>query len=334
MQLKSIETTPNPNSMKLNFNEDFGKAVTYASSSSNQAPSFVHKLLNIPGIQSVFVCADFLTLNKDPRFDWKPLLETATKTFENSDGLPLNNEATEPTAAVHVFVQTFRGIPIQVKATDPSGESRVSLGERFNAAAMALQEHTGADYLKERRWADYGMRKGDRESIAQELAEELRSTFAETDLDKTAAEQDGSEQDIQTLTQSLNDPNQNVRRLAAAGLGATGNPSAIPALCHALLNDTSVGVRRTAGDALSDIGDASAEPSICKALSDPNKLVRWRAARFLSEVGTEDALPALTDAANDSEFEVRLEVQAAIQRIRGGEKGLGPAWKRIVEGGI
>jgi HEAT repeat protein len=90
-------------------------------------------------------------------------------------------------------------------------------------------------------------------------------------------------------------------------------------------------VRRTAGDALSDIGDVAAQPAICRALRDSNKLVRWRAARFLSDVGTQDALPFLEQAADDPEFEVRLEIEAAMQRIRGGSEGIGPAWKRIVE---
>jgi HEAT repeat protein len=99
-----------------------------------------------------------------------------------------------------------------------------------------------------------------------------------------------------------------------------------------LLNDPSAGVRRTAGDALSDIGDSSAESAVCQALSDGNKLVRWRAARFLCDTGTEAALPYLENAAQDAEFEVHLEVEAAIQRIRGGGEGLGPAWKRIMDG--
>jgi HEAT repeat protein len=97
-----------------------------------------------------------------------------------------------------------------------------------------------------------------------------------------------------------------------------------------LLNDDSVGVRRTAGDALSDLGDASAQGAVCKALGDANKLVRWRAARFLAELGDENAVPFLQGASEDSEFEVRLEIQAALARIAGGKEGSVPAWKRIL----
>jgi HEAT repeat protein len=141
-----------------------------------------------------------------------------------------------------------------------------------------------------------------------------------------------SEETIALLTGALDDENPQVRRLAAAALGTTGSANAVPALCNAVLNDKSVGVRRTAGDALSDIGDPSAQPAMWQALADANKLVRWRAARFLFDIGTEEALPYLADAVSDSEFEVRLEVEAAIERIKGGLQGIGPAWRRIVDG--
>jgi len=98
------------------------------------------------------------------------------------------------------------------------------------------------------------------------------------------------------------------------------------------LNDPNVGVRRTAGDSLSDIADVAAQDAVCQALGDSNKLVRWRAARFLAEIGTSEALQALEKAQDDAEFEVRLEVQAAIQRIRAGGEGALPVWKQMSQG--
>ena len=77
MQLKSVETTPNPNSMKLNLSEQLGSAVTYSTEDKLDAPDWVKQLLEIDGIRSVFLCADFVTLNKDPRADWKPILDSA-----------------------------------------------------------------------------------------------------------------------------------------------------------------------------------------------------------------------------------------------------------------
>jgi hypothetical protein len=371
MRLRSVETTPNPNSMKLNMVEPLGAAVTYTVENRAGCPNLVGELLEIAGLQSVFVCNDFLTLNKDPRADWREILEKATLLLggETSDGetLQAQRKAAEKEGQTQVLVQTFRGIPIQIKIVDAEGETRISLGDRFNKAAQFVQAETGADYLKERYWADHGVRYGPREAVANEVAEEVQGTFDESTLEKAQAQALGKAQVINTsidilkkwlhdedwhkrlkavqelspsedslslIALALKDSNPQVRRLAAAALGATGSVKAVEPLCDALLNDQSVGVRRTAGDALSDIGNPAAQPAVCRALVDSNKLVRWRAARFLSDVGTQEALPYLEQAANDPEFEVRLEIESAMQRIRGGSEGLGPAWKRIVEQGI
>ena len=68
-----------------------------------------------------------------------------------------------------------------------------------------------------------------------------------------------------------------------------------------------------------------------KALKDPSKLVRWRAAMFLYEVGDESALPALKEAENDPEFEVSLQIKMAIERIEYGEEAKGSVWKQMTE---
>jgi Virulence factor/HEAT repeats/Scaffold protein Nfu/NifU N terminal len=368
MQLKSVETTPNPNSMKLNLEEELGAAATYTFENRADGPEMVERLLEIEGLQSVFVCHDFLTLNKDPRANWQDILEMATSLFGKDDlkqeTIKVQRAYAEREGQVQVLVQTFKGIPIQVKVVDAQGQTSISLGERFNEAAQLMQTRTGANYLKERYWADHGVRYGDRIEVANEVVEEIRGVFDEEKLGQANAavtsenkippvsietlKQMLHEQDwhkrlmaVQELSQlhdalplltiAIKDSNPQVRRLSAAALGATGSTEAVDPLCDVLLNDQSVGVRRTAGDALSDIGDPSAQPAICRALGDANKLVRWRAARFLSDIGTKDALPFLEKIANDPEFEVRLEVESAIQRIRGGLEGLGPAWKRIVE---
>jgi hypothetical protein len=388
MRLQSIETTPNPNSMKFNLDEPViagaksSASITYNQENRENAPPFIAPLLALEGVKSVFACGNFLTINRDPLVDWKNILERAGVILGaggNSSGEVADKEekvvdaqaatdvdaqrhSAEKEGQVQVFVQTFKNIPIQVRVTDGKTQSRVSLGEKFDVAAREAQEKSGADFLKERFWADHGVRYGPPEEIANEVADEIRGTFdfAKTDesASKTAADQPSLEalqqrlkdsewhkrlaavQELSVLpaddvvlnllVQALDDSLPQVRRLAAAALGTTGSQGAVQPLCRVLLEDKNVGVRRTAGDALSDIGDAAAEPAICRALGDANKLVRWRAARFLSDIGSEQALPFLKAAANDREFEVRLEIEAATQRISGGGEGLGPAWRRII----
>lgn len=374
MKLLSIETTPNPNSMKLNVDGDLGAAVTYSKGETLKSPAFVEALLSITGINSVFACHNFVTINKDPRVDWANILPASTKLL-GGKGLESEKDASSSDAQreqaakdgqVHVTVQTFCGVPIQVKVEDVHSQKRISLGDRFNEAARAIQEARGADFLKERYWADYGIRYGTPDVVAQEIADEINGLFSEARLKRVvqtalgetpaAEEIEGIKPDaswlkdsdwqkrlaavqhfsetsdsITQLSCALLDSNPQVRRLAAAALGASGSSEAVEALAKTVVNDENVGVRRTAGDALSDIGDVGAEPAMCQALNDKNKLVRWRAARFLFDIGTEEALPFLEKAATDPEFEVRMEVEAAIQRIQGKETGMGPAWKRIID---
>ncbi|MBX9668097.1 MAG: virulence factor [Candidatus Obscuribacterales bacterium] len=367
MKLKSVETTPNPNSMKLNLDQQLGSAVTLTKENCADAANWQKELLQINGLQSLFLCADFITLNKDPRADWKPILESATAIVIGQEivatpSIDQQRKDAESEGQVHVLVQTFRGVPIQIKVTDSEGESRVALGARFTEAAMHIQDETGLDFLAERYWADHGRRYGQREEVADELKEEFEGMFDQAALAAVVAQALGqkpsreltvevagewlSESDwsrrlaavtelsrlqgsFDLLQRALSDAHPQVRRLSAAALGASGESRAVQPLCHAMLEDSSVGVRRTAGDALSDIGDFAAHSAMCQALSDANKLVRWRAARFLFDMGDETALPFLETALIDEAFEVRLEAEAAIARIRGGAEGLAPMWKQI-----
>ncbi|HEY9711983.1 MAG TPA: virulence factor [Chroococcales cyanobacterium] len=378
MQIRSIQSTPNPNSMKLNLDLDrdlqFNQAVTYSRADREGCPSFVGQLLDLEGLQSVFLCQDFITLNKDPRSEWQPILEQSAAIISgrtDTNGISGENhrreelrKAAQHEGEVQLLVQTFKGVPIQIKAVDAAGESRISLGEIFNQTAQTIQEITGANYLTERHWADHGRRYGERQEMADQLKEELLGRYDEQALEHlkqralgateatalsaetlrqyltdedwrkrlTAVQELSAENDrLPLLQKALSDEHPQVRRLAAAALGATGDAAAVPALSEALLKDPSVAVRRTAGDALSDLGEVKAQTAVCQALKDENKLVRWRAARFLFENGTEEAVESLEQAAGDPAFEVRLEIDSALERIKGGEKGQAPAWKRIVE---
>ncbi len=204
MQLKSVETTPNPNSMKLNLSGSLSTTVTYTLENKADCPAFVEKLLGLAGVKSVFACNDFITLNRDPRADWRPILEQATTILggacpaseshpgagssgESADiaaeaTVDAKRQAAQKEGQVQIYVQTFRGIPIQVKAVDLLKETRISLGDRFNEAAQSVQAESGADYLKERYWADHGVRYGPLEEVANEVADELRGIFDQSRL--------------------------------------------------------------------------------------------------------------------------------------------------------
>ena len=90
------------------------------------------------------------------------------------------------------------------------------------------------------------------------------------------------------------------RRMAISYLGScsTSASSSSPlaqyknlifsALSRAFFQEKAANLRRTAGDALSDFGDNRAVPlAIYQLKEDSSKLVRWRAARILGELGGE-----------------------------------------------
>ena len=79
------------------------------------------------------------------------------------------------------------------------------------------------------------------------------------------------------------------------------------------------------------LGFVGFENAAVRLLKDRNKLVRWRAAMFLYETGTEKALPALRKAENDPEFEVKLQIRMAISRISEGEEAKGSVWRQMTE---
>ncbi len=355
--------------MKLNFDCQLGATRTYElqreQRSDTPLPGYARDILALDGIKSIFVCADFITLNKEPRADWKVLLKECAALFSTAgDGVKAESGAAIVSTVApqlpatisgenQVLVQTFKGIPLQVKVVDAAGETRLSLGELYNHAAQQVQKAEQSDYLKERYWADHGVRYGERELVASEVLQELQGIYGRNEINEilarfnvassneTTSQSDWQKRlktihtlsqtggDTTIFSQALKDENAQVRRLAAAALGASGDLSAVPDLCRSLLDDASVAVRRTAGDALSDLGDAAAQESMCVALKDASKLVRWRAARFLNEKGTPEALPYLKAAVNDDQFEVKLEVEAAIDRIESGGDLQMPAWKRI-----
>ena len=99
----------------------------------------------------------------------------------------------------------------------------------------------------------------------------------------------------------------------------------------------------------SDLGDPDAIPIAVAGLYDKSKLVRWRAARVVGELGSREQEAVLLDEAREGEleFEVAFEMSDAARKIRvraatGGDEGegeagvvagVGPVWRQIQERG-
>ncbi|WP_100372762.1 conserved virulence factor C family protein [Bacillus sp. FJAT-45037] len=372
MKILSIEPTPSPNTMKLTLSESLGQSArnSYSEKNKQEAPAYVQELFEIEGVKGVYHVADFLAIDRHPKVDWKVILPKVRHVFgeEAETVSEAENKVQDHFGEVYVHVQMFKGIPMQVKLTNGEAEKRAGLPERFTEAISKAQKPDD-NVVMERKWVEQGVRYGELDEVAKEVAEELSAAFTKDRLTELVDIANGTStkeekqissdrfiqvteemlqvedwreryallermdpkvEDIRVLRRALEDEKASIRRLATVYLGMIEQPVVLPLLYKAL-NDSSVTVRRTAGDCLSDIGDKDAIPAMTEALSDKNKLVRWRAAMFLYEVGDTTSLNALKKAESDPEFEVAMQVKMAIERIEGGEEAKGSVWKQMTE---
>jgi hypothetical protein len=358
--------------MKLNVDERLPEGVqrVYTKEGAGQAPEIMNKLLAIEGVTSIFHTADFLALERKSNADWQRILTQSREILQAGEGAAVPVLAQDQGAAAfgeaQVYIQMFRGVPMQVKVTMGTEQIRAALPERFGQAAVRAGS-ASPNLIMERKWVEHGVRYGDLREIGEEVALEIDAAYPierveeivehalqqgpgetvepvtrekkvvtmemleDPDWQKRYAALDRmepTEDDLPVLEKALRDTKPSIRRLAVVYLGMVGGDPVFPLLFEALRDD-SVSVRRTAGDTLSDLGDPRATGPMCEALRDRNKLVRWRAARFLFEVGDESALESLRAAQNDPEFEVSLQVQMAVERIESGEAASGTVWQQM-----
>ncbi|MBN8190665.1 conserved virulence factor C family protein [Bacillus sp. NTK074B] len=371
MKILSIEPTPSPNTMKVLLDQELkaGKSNNYKKDEAEGAPPVIKDILSIDGIKGVYHVSDFLAVERNAKFDWQELLPKVREAFgEDASKQESESPMEEHFGEVNVSVQMFKGVPMQVKVTDGEQEKRFSLPAPFLEAIGNAQKE-GDNVVLLRKWKDYGIRYGDLDEIGHNVTEELVAAYPserlaaivsdaqeatdskgpiiykrkqkvnvsdfaapdwQTRYQKLDSMEDPTLDDLPLLEKALGDEKVSIRRLAVVYLGMIENVKVLP-LLYKGLHDKSVTVRRTAGDCLSDLGFKDAIPEMIQALKDKSKLVRWRAAMFLYEVGDSSALPGLKEVENDPEFEVKLQVKMAIERIEGGEEAKGSVWKQMTE---
>ncbi|AJD91240.1 hypothetical protein JMA_19230 [Jeotgalibacillus malaysiensis] len=370
MKILSIEPTPSPNTMKVIVDEALagGTSNNYKKDDAEKAPDKIKKLLQIDGVKGIYHVADFLAVERHPKADWEAVLPEVRSVFgEENTSDHTEEKPDDHFGEVQVQVLQFKSIPLQIKLLTGDEEKRYGLPDYF-ANAMSEAQLDGDNVVLQRKWKDFGIRYGDLDKIAQEVTDEILASYPSSrvqaiveaareagdhpvqsrDLKKVSAEMlkscdtwqeryqlleqipEPEVNDIPMLNVALEDEKVSVRRLAVVYLGMIEDESVLPSLYKGL-HDKNASVRRTAGDCLSDLGFPAAEEEMMKALADKNKLVRWRAAMFLYEAGTEKSLEALKAAEEDPEFEVKLQIKMAIERIAEGQEAKGSVWKQMTE---
>ena len=77
----TVSSTPNPNAAKFTVGVPVGGPATFVPNQPTDDPLGT-ALLALPGVASVFMTADFVTLNKLPDAAWDPIIEPATALLE------------------------------------------------------------------------------------------------------------------------------------------------------------------------------------------------------------------------------------------------------------
>ncbi|ANE45622.1 virulence factor [Paenibacillus swuensis] len=402
MKIISIEPTPSPNSMKLNMDESLPQGIrhTYTPAEAAGAPENIRLLLAVEGVKSIYHTADFIALDRKPNADWPSILAEAGKILGGDGGAGAGGASSggnegpgeagvgsgsgvsgagtgasvagtgaDAFGEVQVKLQTFRGLPLQLRVRSGAQEHRAAMPERF---AAAVQRAAGASMITERMLGDLGVRYGELTDVAAEVLAELDAAYSSERLEElvqraielgpqAAAERPArpAALTLAEATAAMDAPASTWQQRYAALEQLKPSSEALPLLARALrdentsvrrlatvylgdigapdalphlfaaLRDRTPSVRRTAGDTLSDIGSPAAIGPMTEALRDANKLVRWRAARFLYELGDASSLPALREAAEDAEFEVSLQAKMAIERIESGEEAAGTVWQQM-----
>lgn len=370
MKIKSIEPTPSPNSMKIVLDTPLpdGTSHNYKKKDAEQAPEPIRSLLAVQGVKGIYHVLDFMAVERIGNVAWESIL-AEVRSILNEDGGTTEQaeeqQIDEHFGEVYVHVQTYKEIPLQVKVFNSDEESRFGLSERFLAAMETVHHSEVENYILLRKWADYGIRYGELKEVGEQVVVELEAAYPESRLQELVEKAEKAEDatavrgqkvtvsefmvpewetrfrlldqmpdpdasDFPVLMMALKDEKMSIRRLATVYLGMVEDETVIPYIEKAL-RDKSWAVRRTAADCMSDLGYTGFEPAAIRLLRDKNKLVRWRAAMFLYESGTEAALPALHEAENDPEFEVKLQIRMAIARIEEGEEAKGSIWRQMTE---
>ncbi|PWB78821.1 MAG: hypothetical protein C3F15_00720 [Holophagae bacterium] len=117
---------------------------------------------------------------------------------------------------------------------------------------------------------------------------------------------------VEPTIELLSDPDEEVRALALAVVGAFEDPRIIPATVE-LLGADDWWLRICAADTLGQFNEPRSVDALTAALDDPE--VRWTAVEALGRIGDPRCLPRLSKLLNDPAPEVRIEVLLALPKF-------------------
>ncbi len=319
MKLLAIETTPNPNSMKLNLDERLAKgiAITYTHENIGDCPAYIEKILAIPGVSSVFRVEDFMAIQRKPTAGWEDILSQARAVLEYAS---LNEAKPEPEEMsdnkwreVTVSVQYFRDLPMLVKVSSGIETIRLPLPERFG---QAIERAMGAseNMLMERKWKDEGLRYGELRDVGEAVVHEISAVHDEKKLKELVERayhpnlHEKVKASREELIQAFESPKWEERfaMLKELGRNATAQiDSQALSLIIRATKDPKMSIRRLAVVLLGLIKTPGVLVPLCEALKDEAVGVRRSAGDALTDLGDPKAIGPMVETLRDPNKLVR-----------------------------
>ena len=344
MKLLSIETTPNPNSMKLNMDERLAKgvAITYTHENRGDCPAYIEKILAIPGVSSVFRVEDFMALQRKPNAGWEHILFQARAILESAsyNAKPEPKETSDNKwREVTVAVQYFRDLPMLVKVSSGSETTRLPLPERFGKAierAMGASENM----LMERKWKDEGLRYGDLREVGEAVVREISAVYDEKKLKELVERayhpdlHEKVEASREELIRAFESPKWEERFAALKELGrnttAQIDSQALSLIIRAT-KDPKMSIRRLAVVFLGLIKTPEVLAPLCEALKDEAVGVRRSAGDALTDLGDRRAIGPIVETLKDPNKLVRWRASRFLYEL--GDESVLPALREAQDDG-
>jgi hypothetical protein len=80
-----METTPNPNAVKFSVGKPVGGPATFVAGQPTDSP-VASAILELDGVTSIFMTADFVTISKGSEADWAAIVPEAQAILEEHYG--------------------------------------------------------------------------------------------------------------------------------------------------------------------------------------------------------------------------------------------------------
>ena len=172
--MKIVLDTELPNGTSHNYKKSDAETASFPASA----------LLNINGVKGIYHVMNFMAVERISNVAWESILADVQAVFneEQSEQTEATEEIDDSYGEVYVHVQTYKDIPLQVKVFDSESEERFGLSERFVQAMEKVHGREVENYILLRKWADYGIRYGEKAEIGETVSQEIEAAYSEERL--------------------------------------------------------------------------------------------------------------------------------------------------------